>query len=288
MAENSSNLDDRINFPSFDDLFSGLIAESKLLTIKYEQFIYKSDTSSRADIIISSVNDCPHVNDFTAKIHGLCESSFENLRDAIKPYPSSEKVEILGHIKSSLDSLKNGISDEIYFLIGSDLKTLREIPFKMFRNYELICTNDNAKESLYNNILYKAKDYVDLWLMVIDSIIEKISFLINNYDLMHDRVYYDSDRSLNEKEKIKTSLNVDELAYLFMLLADTKVFNIPEGDLAKYFRIIAESFSTKRADNISDLSLRNKAYSPDHKTIDSLHGKFVHLMQRAMSEKEKF
>jgi len=86
--------------------------------------------------------------------------------------------------------------------------------------------------------------------------------------------------------KISTSLSIPELAYLFKLLKEENIIMIPEGKAEEFYRIIADTFSSKQKDSISPSSFKNNFLDkyPVNKVINYWHEIFIHMTQRAKKD----
>lgn len=88
-----------------------------------------------------------------------------------------------------------------------------------------------------------------------------------------------------KREKLKTTLSVAEIAYLFKALHSEGVFDSKHK--TDIFKFIAENFSSKQQEDISVNSIKNHFDNPEFNAVDSWHEKFIHLVQQAKKDKEK-
>lgn len=89
----------------------------------------------------------------------------------------------------------------------------------------------------------------------------------------------------NNIEKIKTNLSVHDLAFLFKCLVEKDIINAPKGEQAALFRTLSKTFSSKRQENISNASLKNKYDIPDQKAVQYVWQLFGELKQIAAKYK---
>ncbi|AHW62148.1 hypothetical protein SAMN05444285_12368 [Draconibacterium orientale] len=76
-------------------------------------------------------------------------------------------------------------------------------------------------------------------------------------------------RSKSNQQKTKIKLSVGELALLFRLLKEEGLFEYKYE--TEIYRLIANTFSTKIQENISEASIKNKFLSPDNTSIKNIH-----------------
>ena len=91
--------------------------------------------------------------------------------------------------------------------------------------------------------------------------------------------------NLQPNQKLKSTLTVKEIAYLFRALHDEGI--IESRQKTDLFNFIAENFSSKQKDEISANSIKNAFDTPDYNAIDFWQEKFTHFMQKAKKDKEK-
>lgn len=102
--------------------------------------------------------------------------------------------------------------------------------------------------------------------------------------------FADFNRAINQQEekpknKLKTNLNVKEIAYLFRVLFDEGIIDAKHK--TDVFNFISESFSSKKADDVSPNSIKNAFDTPDYNAMDFWHTKFIHFAQKVKKDKEK-
>lgn len=102
--------------------------------------------------------------------------------------------------------------------------------------------------------------------------------------------FADFNRAINQQEekpknKLKTNLNVKEIAYLFRVLFDEGIIDAKHK--TDVFNFISESFSSKKADDVSPNSIKNAFDTPDYNAMDFWHTKFIHFTQKVKKDKEK-
>lgn len=86
--------------------------------------------------------------------------------------------------------------------------------------------------------------------------------------------------------KIKSSLSVTQLAFLFRALKDEKLISIPDGEAESFYKFIADTFSSKRKDTVSPDSFKNNFLTLDPKAAEFWDEKFLHLRQFAQKKQE--
>lgn len=85
--------------------------------------------------------------------------------------------------------------------------------------------------------------------------------------------------------KVRTTLTVPELAYLFRALVDAKI--ITPRNKTDLFKGIAAVFSSKKGIDISSNSLKNKFDTPEPKAMEFWQEKFYTLGHNAKKDQEK-
>ena len=87
------------------------------------------------------------------------------------------------------------------------------------------------------------------------------------------------------KQKLKTTLTVKELAYLFKVLYYEGI--IDGKHKTDIFNFIADSFSSKQKEDVSANSVKNAFDTPDYNAMDFWFEKFIRLRDRTKKDKEK-
>lgn len=95
-------------------------------------------------------------------------------------------------------------------------------------------------------------------------ILEELSFLAKRREPLQLADY--NDQESEKEQKIYTSLSVDHLSLFVKLLVDSKVIN--NKNAAELLRMVAKNFKTKRNEEISESSLRNKYYTVHSRTLN--------------------
>lgn len=85
-------------------------------------------------------------------------------------------------------------------------------------------------------------------------------------------------RANSNQQKTKIKLSVGELALLFRLLKEEGLFEYKYE--TEIYRLIANTFSTKIQENLSEASIKNKYYSPDNTAIKNLDVLLINLRQQ--------
>jgi hypothetical protein len=86
------------------------------------------------------------------------------------------------------------------------------------------------------------------------------------------------------KKKIKVTLSVPQLAYLFRLLYDGKPDIFKDLSPADLFRFVAANFSTKSAPEISPDSVSNHFYTIDRKTAEFWTNHLKKMLEQSRKE----
>ncbi|MDN3551010.1 hypothetical protein [Mucilaginibacter aquaedulcis] len=86
--------------------------------------------------------------------------------------------------------------------------------------------------------------------------------------------------------KLRSTLTVSQLSYLFKLLMDEGLFDYKHK--AEVYKFIASGFETRKSSEISADSVKNHMDSPELKNIEVIHEKVLHLMQLIKKDKENF
>lgn len=97
---------------------------------------------------------------------------------------------------------------------------------------------------------------------------EEIQYINKALSIRKETNQLTIDGTRNSPGKFQSELSVNELALLFRLLHDTDV--IAHQNQSEIIQFVAENFSSKKSENISNSSLRTKYYSPESLTIDKL------------------
>jgi len=84
--------------------------------------------------------------------------------------------------------------------------------------------------------------------------------------------------------KLKSTLNVGQLSYLFKLLMEEGLLEYKHK--TDVYRFIATNFETKKASIISTDSIKNQMDNPDYKNIDVMQEKILHILQAIKKDKE--
>jgi len=276
--------------PAFKNIFKEIIQEFSNIIIDYEHFTktykYYDKDKECIDFNIISVNDCSTHDLFNEKLLNLYEESVLRLKEEINTFSVSEKISFLKETKKSLDFLKNLVINYDLREPENEYGTKEWLYFKSFSIAKLIGTYSERIEDNRKFILYKCRYFAEAWLDTINNTQAKIDYLINNFDLIPVKASLQNQETSNIKEKFKTTLSVDELAYFFRLLATEKIIDIPEGKVLSYYKFISDNFSSKKQEIISYKSIKNKYIAPDYKTADSIHGRLIKLLQTASYDKE--
>ncbi len=94
-----------------------------------------------------------------------------------------------------------------------------------------------------------------------------------------------NERTSPSREKIKTSLSVDKLAYLFKALFEAKL--IDDNTKTRIIRVITESFESKEKKDIAENSFASKFHSPQYEAIEFWIYQFGKLIEQAKKDKEE-
>ena len=86
-----------------------------------------------------------------------------------------------------------------------------------------------------------------------------------------------SENNSFSNNKLVLKLTVADIALLFRLLDDEKIFKCDQK--TEIFRFVSNSFSTEKQSDISESNIKNKFYTPDSNAIDTIDELLIHLKQ---------
>ncbi|MDD3878147.1 MAG: hypothetical protein PHT69_16125 [Bacteroidales bacterium] len=199
--------------------------------------------------------------------------------EEIKALPNYEIVPFLEKTKDFISSLKKIVTIDEVRVPPSEEGPEKTYQIKAFYYADLICLNEKETHFNRGSVLNKCCNFAENWVYVLDETIEKVNYLINKIELTLENLTPHLLSNQNIKDKIKSTLSVDELAYFFRILVDEKIFIIPEGKLESFYRFVADNFSTKMKTDISFKSFKGKYLSHENKTASSVHAHLRRLLQ---------
>jgi hypothetical protein len=87
--------------------------------------------------------------------------------------------------------------------------------------------------------------------------------------------YINTETPIQYVNKLKINLSVADISLFFRLLYDENILEVDNN--TDLYRFIAQSFTSKQSDNISDKSVKNKFLTPDSTAISNLNALLVNL-----------
>lgn len=147
--------------------------------------------------------------------------------------------------------------------------TFQQLPFSKvskFIDYQVANQEDNAVEWL--DQLLEFIDIIENQEVVkLDE--DKMKKYKTSISRLTDNIDKEIQQSIiNATSKIKLNCSVPQLSFLFRLLEEQKVLEIPQGKKQEFFKCLSEYFSTKQTVAPSVNAIKNHFDTPDDKAID--------------------
>jgi len=145
------------------------------------------------------------------------------------------------------------------YLAESSRDTADEASIKAFYYLQLKLINQlpQVTDRGYDSTRPPLRELVGTWLA------EEICFMEKKQQLMHF-----TGEIAEAEPKIHTSLSVAHLSLAVKLLVDAKI--IKNKNSTELMKLVARNFKTDSRDKISEVSLRNKSYSYEIRTVDQM------------------
>lgn len=203
--------------------------------------------------------------------------------------------ELFGPVTKRLYDLKNktNLDNETYLgILGDGYKRHIAAILGSIFEYE-----DNAAIDILNRHLTQIDeikdldftDAIDIESYSIDTVKHEIQEELDHYQQNFNKVIEalnDRLKNANSRERIKTTLNVSELAYLFRMLNDVNIFEI--RNKTDLYRFIATNFQSKKATEISGNSIKNKFDTPDANAMEYWEEKLHHILTNVRKDRKKY
>jgi len=166
--------------------------------------------------------------------------------------------------------------DVLNFLIETNVAEFDTYDYAVLKINQDLCEKSYSEKyeilKTFQNRLHKLKykpSYQHLYISSLDTLVFASLYKLNKY-VDTELTKYDSSMLDNKipsinSEKIKTMLSVKQLSLLFRMLSDDKVIEC--DNVTKLSKQISSTFSSKKADDISDKSVKNHFDSPDNEAI---------------------
>jgi len=254
---NSIKIFDLFN-PVLTSFFDDFVKESLNINIKYEEIYRIFHEDEYYDFKIVSINECDSTEAFKKKFEDLYKLSFFNLTNNIKELTIDEKISIFNILMKSLNTLSNNVVSDNFINFSDNHFHIRNTTFKSFCNATINLPSENAYRFDNIIILYHSRLFAESWLDIVKVALIEIESYTKYLNLLLGNFKSDIPKTNLPKEKIKTTLSVDELAYFFRILAQEKIFDIPLGKKEAYYRFITENFVSKQQIENKTGSLKNR------------------------------
>lgn len=168
---------------SFEDIFKDLIEETSKIEIVYDYTERYFKEESYVQYEIRKING-EYPTSFKYKIQKLGKEGLWLLNDELKTVDYEFRVSFLESIKIDVLSLKNIIKDDKIIYEENEYGPREEHNFKSFLNATILPFTEKRTGGHKQSILKKASPYAIEYLEAIDEIANKISFLINQIELL--------------------------------------------------------------------------------------------------------
>lgn len=133
------------------------------------------------------------------------------------------------------------------------------------------------------SFLYTYSFLLKVYCNALTGVFRRMNFKeVDNFDT----TFFEPANKQVERVKLKTTLSVPQLAYLFKVLANREFFEFRQKK--DIYQFVIDNFSTKGMNDISFHSFKNKYETPEFDAIDFLHEKFIHCAQYAHKDKGSF
>lgn len=167
----------------FEDIFKSLIEESEKIEIVYDytERYFKEETYVEYEI--KKINgESPYT--FKRKVQNLGKEGLKLLNEELTRVDYEFRVSFLESMKVDILSLKNIIKDDKFVYEESEYGPREEHSFKSFTKATIKSFDEKRSGGHEQSILKKASPIAIEWLDAIDEIANKVSFLINQIELL--------------------------------------------------------------------------------------------------------
>ncbi len=217
-------------------------------------------------------NGFSKIDEFKKELNLRFDNYFESFEDEINLIQlKSDRIKLLNTILKDLHSVK----DNVFILKGD--KITQHFAYNLNNDLKDDFYSDNESSMCYEFFVVQ-HEYLNKCIARIKQEKQDLESLTQE-DI--DRTYGTSSSDVSKCigiKKIKTSLTVQELAFLFKILEESELFT-PEnkGDWGK---VVVELFKTDRINSISYKSFMNEYYKKEEDledVADKFLGKFIKL-----------
>ncbi|NQU33018.1 MAG: hypothetical protein HQ521_07265 [Bacteroidetes bacterium] len=233
--------------------FFKIINEYKLIDIRYDE----DYAGSTLDYVL---------NDFSVE---ELQVKLNNLYNDLKYVVVQQSENVIKQLGIDITEAKKDFNyhsiEGVEYVFQKGIKKAKYGSGKNIR--QLIQDIEEGVHIELENVKYKEVETYHLFSEI------KLNFLDALENLL---LLYSSNTHITNK--LKTKMSVGDLSLLFRLLNEEKLIDIDNN--TDLYRFIAQNFSTKQSENISDKSIKNKFLSPDNTAIKNLNILLVNLRQQ--------
>lgn len=167
----------------FEDIFKELIEATSQIEIEYDytERYFKEESYVQYDI--RKING-EYPSGFRHKIQKLGKDGLKLLNEELNKVDYEFRVSFLESIKVEVLGLKQIVKDDKFVYEESEYGPREEHSFKSFTDATIKPVSDKRTGGHKQSILFKASPYAIEYLDAIDEIANRISFLINQIELL--------------------------------------------------------------------------------------------------------
>ncbi|WP_286754596.1 MULTISPECIES: hypothetical protein [Sphingobacterium] len=167
----------------FECIFSELLDQSKVFTIKYNPKPLYYKEHAFMDYTIVGVNDCGSEWEFKAHYRALIKAGMSKLSLALEKESHDGKIGLLEYIYEEFSALKDYVVQKEYSDEETEWGPEKLHRFSAFQQTAFV-DNSGARPRQSLLIERKIEEFAKAWVEIIDEGKQKLNFLINIYESM--------------------------------------------------------------------------------------------------------
>jgi hypothetical protein len=260
---------------SFSELFRELINEGNNIRIVYS--INRNYRGSDVDfengifpVVIKSVNGCDSPMTFASKISKISEAPYRRVEEIIMQMTNVEKQLYLIGIIKQVDLLKDNLLYKSVKVVNDendDNNVTNEIITCYFLNFEWSGETSTNISNIKSELQDATEGFAAAWESCIDVMKSVLLPLIANGHRV-EKISINDSYNQGERNKIKTSLSLSEIALLFHLLEERKIIIVEDGEGETLYRNLARIFIPKSNKPGRPTTIRSRYTSPEANAIE--------------------
>jgi hypothetical protein len=225
-----------------------------------------------------SVNNFTLVDDFEENLESLCEDTLLNINSALGEFDDSDKKLLIKYLIKTAKDTQLRVVPDIYDPFDNDVA-----PIPLFMNPKIIFIDELDYSINYIDLLYNATFFADAYRSVYNVFIRSLELMMHHILISNTQP---PDKQPSIKNKIQTTLTVNELAYLFRALKICGFIEIPNRMKTEYCKLFSSTFRTTDQPDISSVSFCNTVYTPEPEDHGRMMAIFTILKKFAETEKD--